>query len=76
MKLLQLKGSEKQDKFKLIQVKSDLSVGADEGGLHEVAAAPGVLALPHQVMGGVVGSTARCSPDLQRTKVRDHELNK
>ncbi len=60
--------NEQKCKFKLIQVRSDLSVGADEGGLQEVAAAPGVLALPHQVSGGVVGSIARCSPDLRRPK--------
>lgn len=49
-----------------MQVRSDLSVSADEGGLKEVAGSPGVLILPHQVSGGVVGSIARGCPDLQR----------
>lgn len=61
-------------------MKSDLSVGADEGGLQEVAGAPGVLALPHQVGGGVVGCIGTGSPDLEMSKrseiVRDHEVNK
>lgn len=51
------------------EVKSDLSVGADKGGLQEVAGAPRVLGLPYQVSGRVVASTARCSPDLKRSKV-------
>lgn len=34
-------------KFKETQVRSDLSIGADEAGLEEVAGAPGVLVLPH-----------------------------
>lgn len=64
--------SYKEEKWKLreAQRKSDLSVGADEAGCQKVAGAPGVLALPHQVTGRVVGGIARCSPDLQRSKVR------
>lgn len=53
--------------------RSDLSVGADEAGLQEVAGAPGVLALPHHVSGGVVGSITRGCPDLQRQEfTRNH----
>lgn len=50
-------------------MKSDLAVGADQGGLQEVAGAPRVLALPHQVGGGVVGSIARGSPDLRLQEI-------
>lgn len=53
-------------KFKEMQVRSDLSIGADEAGLEEVAGPPGVLVLPHQVSRGVVGLISRGSPDLQR----------
>lgn len=49
------------------RVKSDLSVSTDEGGLQQVASTPRVLALPHQVSGWVVGSTTRCSPDLEKS---------
>lgn len=52
-------------------VKSDLSVSTDEGGLQQVASTPRVLALPHQVSGWVVGSTTRCSPDLEKSNIRE-----
>lgn len=45
-------------------MRSDLAIGADEGGLQEVTGAPGVLVLPDQVRGGVVGSISRGCPDL------------
>lgn len=51
-----------------------LSVGIDEDGLQELAGAPGVLALPHQVSWGVVGSTARCSPDSDSSSSLQGEL--
>lgn len=51
-------------------MRSDLAVGADEGGLQEVTGAPGVLVLPHQVRGGVVGGISRGCPDLFKI---DHE---
>ena len=41
-----------------------LSAGTDEGGVEQVYAAPGVLGLPHQVSGGVVGAASVSCPDL------------